>query len=210
LILLDSIHDLFVERLVEAAKSVPIGAPEEPGTGLGPMIDERAVQKVMEYVEIGEKEGRAVLRPDLAHRPGPNFIGPAIFTEIRPQHRLANEEIFGPVLAVLRARDYEEALSIANSTEYALTGGLYSRSPRNIVRAQESFLVGNLYINRGITGALVGRQPFGGGRLSGMGAKAGGQEYLPQFMSTAVVTEQTLRRGFSPDSQPAEMNPGPP
>jgi RHH-type proline utilization regulon transcriptional repressor/proline dehydrogenase/delta 1-pyrroline-5-carboxylate dehydrogenase len=210
LILLDSIHDLFVERLVEAARSVRIGTPEEPGTGLGPMIDERAVQKVIEYLAIGEKEGRAILMPDLAHRPGPNFIGPAIFTEIRSEHRLANEEIFGPVLAVLRARDYDEALAIANSTEYALTGGLYSRSPRNIARAQESFLVGNLYINRGITGALVGRQPFGGGRLSGMGAKAGGQDYLPQFMSTSVITEQTLRRGFSPESQPAEMNPGPP
>jgi RHH-type proline utilization regulon transcriptional repressor/proline dehydrogenase/delta 1-pyrroline-5-carboxylate dehydrogenase len=209
-ILLDSIHDLFVERLVEAVRSVHMGAPEKPETGLGPLIDGRAVQKVMEYLEIGEKEGCAVLRPDLAHRPGPNFIGPAIFTEIRPEHRLANEEIFGPVLAVLRARDYEEALAIANSTEYALTGGLYSRSPRNITRAQESFLVGNLYINRGITGALVGRQPFGGGRLSGMGAKAGGQDYLPQFMSTSVVTEQTLRRGFSPDTQPVGMNPGPP
>jgi RHH-type proline utilization regulon transcriptional repressor/proline dehydrogenase/delta 1-pyrroline-5-carboxylate dehydrogenase len=209
LIMVDAIHDGFVQRLVEAARSVHMGMPEDPGTALGPLIDERAVRKVMEYIEIGEKEGRAVLRPDLAHRPGPNFIGPAVFTEIRPEHRLAKEEIFGPVLAVLRARDYEDALAIANATEYALTGGLYSRSPRNIARARDAFCVGNLYINRGITGAMVGRQPFGGARLSGMGAKAGGPDYLVQFMSASVISEQTLRRGFSPDIQPAGMNPGP-
>jgi RHH-type proline utilization regulon transcriptional repressor/proline dehydrogenase/delta 1-pyrroline-5-carboxylate dehydrogenase len=210
LILLDSIHDSFVDRLVEAARSVPMGMPDDPGTGLGPLIDERAVQKVLQYLEIGKTEGRAVLLPDLAHRPGANFIGPAIFTDIQPEHRLATEEIFGPVLAVLRARDYDHALRIANATDYALTGGVYSRSPRNIARAREEFRVGNLYINRGITGALVGRQPFGGGRLSGMGAKAGGPDYLLQFMEAAVVTEQTLRRGFSPDTRPASHSPGPP
>ncbi len=210
LILLDTIHDAFVDRLVEAVRSVRIGMPDDPGTGLGPLIDERAVQKVLSYIEIGEKEGRAVLRPDLAHRPGPNFLGPAIFTGIRPEHRLANEEIFGPVLAVLRARDFEEALTFANATDYALTGGLYSRSPRNIARARDAYLVGNLYINRGITGALVGRQPFGGARLSGTGAKAGGPDYLAQFMTTAVISEQTLRRGFSPDIPPVGLNPGPP
>src|SRR5438093_3221217 len=126
LIMVDAIHDGFVQRLVEAARSVHMGMPEDPGTGLGPLIDERAVRKVMEYIEIGEKEGRAVLRPDLAHLPGTNFIGPAVFTAIRSEHRLANEEIFGPVLAVLRARDYEDALAIANATEDALTGGLDS------------------------------------------------------------------------------------
>jgi RHH-type proline utilization regulon transcriptional repressor/proline dehydrogenase/delta 1-pyrroline-5-carboxylate dehydrogenase len=210
LILLDAIHDAFMERLVEAARSIRMGPPEDPSRGLGPMIDERAVQKVLEYLEIGKQEGRGVLLPDLDHRPGPNFVGPAIFTGIRPDHRLANEEIFGPVLAILRARDYDEALSIANSTDYALTGGVYSRSPRNIARAREEFLVGNLYINRGITGALVGRQPFGGGRLSGMGAKAGGPDYLVQFMSAVTVSEQTLRRGFSPDGRATIQNPGMP
>ena len=123
----------------------------------------------------------------------------AIFTGIRPEHRLAQEEIFAPVLAILRARDYDEALALANASDYALTGGLYSRSPHHIARAREEFLVGNLYINRGITGALVGRQPFGGGRLSGIGAKAGGPDYLLQFMTATVTSEQTLRRGFSPD-----------
>lgn len=198
-IVLDSIHDLFVERLVEAAQSVRMGLPEEPGTGLGPLIDERAVQKVMDYLAVGKAEGTPALLPDLEHRQGRNFIGPAIFTGIRPEHRLASEEIFGSVLAVLRAGDFEEALAIANASAYGLTGGLYSRSPTHIALARKEFLVGNLYVNRGITGALVGRQPFGGGRLSGTGAKAGGPDYLLQFVAATSITENTLRRGFSPD-----------
>lgn len=199
-IVLDSIHDQFVERLVEAARSVRMGFPEEPGTGLGPLIDERAVQKVMEYLAVGKAEGTQVLLPDLESRPGPNFVGPAIFTGMRPEHRLASEEIFGPVLVVLRARDFDEALALANATVYGLTGGLYSRSPTHIARARKEFLVGNLYVNRGITGALVGRQPFGGGGLSGTGAKAGGPDYLLQFVAAVSITENTLRRGFSPES----------
>ena len=198
-IVLDTIHDAFVERLVEAARSVRMGPPEEPGAGLGPLIDQRAVQKMQDYLVVAKQEGTPVLLPDLARWPGPNFVGPTIVTNIRPEHRLAREEIFGPVLAVLRARDFDEALAVANATEYALTGGLFSRSPRNIARAREEFLVGNLYINRGITGALVGRQPFGGGRLSGIGAKAGGPDYLLQFVSGSVLSENTLRRGFSPE-----------
>ena len=130
---------------------------------------------------------------------GPGYsVGPVVFADIEPNHRLAQEEIFGPVLAVMRAPSFEQALQIANSTAYALTGGLYSRSPRNIDLARRTFDVGNLYINRAITGALVGRQPFGGHRLSGVGAKAGGEEYLKQFMIPRVVSEQTLRRGFAP------------
>ncbi len=199
-IVLDAIHDGFVERLAEAARSVRVGPPEDPGTGLGPLIDERAVRKVLEYLAIAGQEGTPVLLPDLANRPGPNFVGPAIVAGIRPEHRLAREEIFGPVLAVLRARDFDEALAMANASDYALTGGLYSRSPSRIARAREEFLVGNLYLNRGITGARVGRQPFGGGRLSGTGAKAGGPDYLLQFVTATMVTENTLRRGFSPDN----------
>ncbi len=199
-IVLDAIHDVFVARLVEAARSVRMGPPEEPGTGLGPLIDERAVQMVMAYLALAKQEGTPALLPDFDKRPGPNFVGPAIITGIRPEHRLAREEIFGPVLAVLRARDFDEALTMANTSDYALTGGLYSRSPHHIARARNEFLVGNLYINRGITGAFVGRQPFGGGRLSGIGAKAGGPDYLLQFVTASVVTENTLRRGFAPDN----------
>lgn len=117
---------------------------------------------------------------------------------IRPEHRLAQEEIFGPLLAVMRALDLGQAIHWANSTGYALTGGLFSRSPASIERAKSEFRVGNLYINRAITGAMVGRQPFGGAALSGLGTKAGGPDYLQHFMDSRVVTENTLRRGFAP------------
>ncbi len=116
-----------------------------------------------------------------------------------PTARLAQEEIFGPVLAVMRAGGFEDALTIANGTRYALTGGVYSRSPAHIERAKRAFQVGNLYINRRITGALVDRQPFGGFRLSGIGSKAGGPDYLLQFLLPRCVSENTLRHGFTPD-----------
>lgn len=192
----EAVHDLFLRRLAEAVASLTIGPPEEPGNRVGPVIDERARATVRQYVEIGKREGRLVVERQF-NGPG-YFVGPAVFADIRPEHRLAQEEIFGPVLAVMKARDFDDALALANSTSYALTGGLYSRSPANVQKARERFEVGNLYINRGITGALVGRQPFGGYRLSGVGAKAGGEEYLAQFMVARVVSENTLRRGFAP------------
>ncbi|MGH7220281.1 MAG: aldehyde dehydrogenase family protein [Nitrospiraceae bacterium] len=126
------------------------------------------------------------------------YIGPTVFADVAPTHRVAQEEIFGPILAVMKADSFQEALTLANSTAYALTGGVYSRSPANLELARQRFDVGNLYLNRPITGALVGRHPFGGHRLSGIGAKAGGEEYLTQFVVTRVVSEQTLRRGFAP------------
>jgi RHH-type proline utilization regulon transcriptional repressor/proline dehydrogenase/delta 1-pyrroline-5-carboxylate dehydrogenase len=160
------------------------------------MIDERARTKVREYIDIGKQEGRLVLE---RHVTGDGyFIGPAIFADILPDHRLAQEEIFGPVLAVMRAHDFEDALRMANHSPYALTGGLYSRSPANVLAARSGFDVGNLYINRPITGALVARQPFGGHRLSGIGTKVGGEDYLTQFMIGRVISENTLRRGFAP------------
>ena len=124
------------------------------------------------------------------------FVGPTVFVDVAPHHRLAQEEIFGPVLAVIKAESFAEALHLANGTDYALTGGVYARSPANLALAREQFDVGNLYLNRPITGALVGRQPFGGHRFSGVGAKAGGEDYLAQFMIARVVSENTLRRGF--------------
>ncbi|MDE3244164.1 MAG: proline dehydrogenase family protein [Nitrospirota bacterium] len=192
----EAVYDVFLQRLADAVRSLAIGDPEAPGTSMGPLIDERACAKVREYLDIGKREGRLVLeRP--VDREG-CFVGPAVFADVPPNGRLAQEEIFGPVLAVLKARDFGEALALANDSPYALTGGLYSRSPVNIRLAQASFDVGNLYINRPITGALVGRQPFGGHRLSGVGAKAGGQGYLNQFMVMRVISENTLRRGFAP------------
>jgi RHH-type proline utilization regulon transcriptional repressor/proline dehydrogenase/delta 1-pyrroline-5-carboxylate dehydrogenase len=197
----ETVHDLFLRRLADAVASLAIGPPEEPGNRVGPVIDGRARDTVRHYIELGKREGRLVIerQPD-----GPGwYAGPAVFADIRAGHRLAQEEIFGPVLAVMKARDFDEAIELANSTCYALTGGVYSRSPVNVQKARSRFEAGNLYINRGITGALVGRQPFGGYRLSGVGAKAGGEDYLPQFMVARVISENTLRRGFAPPD-PAE------
>jgi RHH-type proline utilization regulon transcriptional repressor/proline dehydrogenase/delta 1-pyrroline-5-carboxylate dehydrogenase len=126
------------------------------------------------------------------------YIAPHIFSGIQPHHRLANEEIFGPVLAVIKVKDFDEALAVANATAYKLTGGVFSRKPSHLDRARREFRVGNLYLNRGITGALVGRQPFGGFGMSGVGSKAGGRDYLLQFVEPRAVCENTMRRGFAP------------
>jgi RHH-type proline utilization regulon transcriptional repressor/proline dehydrogenase/delta 1-pyrroline-5-carboxylate dehydrogenase len=191
-----AIYDNFLNRLKEAVLSLKVGSPDAPGTQVGPVIDGRAQSKIQEYVEIGKKEARVLVEGSVT---GPGwYIGPTVFVDVLPTHRIAQEEIFGPILAVMQAASYQDALTLANSTAYALTGGVYSRSPANLELAQETFDVGNLYLNRPITGALVGRQPFGGHRLSGVGAKAGGEEYLTQFVVARVVSEQTLRRGFAP------------
>jgi len=191
-----AIYDSFLERLKEAVLSLRVGNPEEPGTQVGPVIDRRAQAKIQEYIEIGKKEARLLVKGTVTE-PG-WYVGPTVFADVASTHRVAQEEIFGPILAVIRAASFQEALTLANSTAYALTGGVYSRSPANLELARQGFDVGNLYLNRPITGALVGRQPFGGHRLSGVGTKAGGEEYLTQFVVTRVISEQTLRRGFAP------------
>ena len=191
-----AVYDTFVRRLADAVMSLRIGSPQDPGTQVGPLIDGRAQERVREYVRIGKVEGRILVERQV-NQPG-YFVGPIVLGDIESNHRLAQEEIFGPVLSVMKAKTYDEAIRLANTTTYALTGGIYSRSPVNVELARQQFDVGNLYINRPITGALVGRQPFGGHRLSGVGAKAGGTDYLWQFLVTRVVSEQTIRRGFAP------------
>ncbi len=140
--------------------------------------------------------------PDgLAAQVGKPFVAPHVFSGIEPGHRLAHEEIFGPVLAVIRVPDFDEALRVANSTAYKLTGGVFSRKPSHLEQARREFRVGNLYLNRGCTGALVGRQPFGGFGMSGVGTKAGGPDYLLHFVEPRAVCENTMRRGFAPGLQ---------
>jgi RHH-type proline utilization regulon transcriptional repressor/proline dehydrogenase/delta 1-pyrroline-5-carboxylate dehydrogenase len=203
-IVVKDIAQTFVHRLVEAARSLCIGPAEDPANHMGPVIDGQAVNKIREYIRIGESEGNLVYKGEEI-TPG-SFVPPVIFTEIKPSHRLFREEIFGPVLSVIEADDLEAALLMANDSEYALTGGLFSRSPANIELVRNKFEVGNLYINRGITGALVGRQPFGGARMSGVGSKAGGPDYLVQFMIPRAISENTLRRGFAPpDGTPGAL-----
>lgn len=201
-IVIESVHDQFLGRLVESTRTLVIGDPAAPGTDLGPVIDQTAADKICEYIEIGKSEGRLELAcevPDgLATRVGKPYIGPHIFSSILPCHRLANEEVFGPVLSVMRVESFAEALDVANSTAYKLTGGVFSRKPSHLEAARRQFRVGNLYLNRGITGALVGRQPFGGFGLSGTGSKAGGAEYLLRFVEPRCCTENTMRHGFAP------------
>lgn len=199
-ILLEHIHDHFVERLIEATQSINIGPPEDPGNFMGPLISEEALRKVQKYVQTGKQEGKIAHEGDVSAelRERGYYHGPVIFTEVHPDARIAQEEIFGPVLAVIKAKTFEEALEIANSTGYALTGGVYSRNPAHIEKAKREFEVGNLYINRAITGSVVGRQPFGGFKGSGTGPKAGGPNYLAKFMIEKTVTENTMRRGFAP------------
>jgi RHH-type proline utilization regulon transcriptional repressor/proline dehydrogenase/delta 1-pyrroline-5-carboxylate dehydrogenase len=199
-IVVGDLHDAFLERLIEATRSLTVGDPASPGHFLGPVIDAVAQQRIRSIIEDGAQRARLVLyEPQSVPQKG-CYVAPAIFADVVPNDALAQEEIFGPVLALLRAADYEEALAIANNTSYALTGGVYSRRPAHLQRARESFRVGNLYLNRKITGALVERQPFGGFKLSGIGSKAGGEDYLKQFNDPVCVTENTLRRGFAPDA----------
>ncbi len=190
-------YDRFLARMCEAVKGLTVGPPEDPANRIGPLIDGAAKERVQSTIELGRREGKIAVEIPVPQEGF--YVSPTILTDLPPNSRILREEIFGPVLAVIRARDIEEALRIANSSDYALTGGLFSRSPATIERVRETFAVGNLYINRGITGALVGRQPFGGFRMSGVGSKAGGPDYLLQFMEPRVITENTMRRGFSPD-----------
>src|SRR5262245_15007595 len=204
-IVVGDIYEPFLRRLVEATKSLKIGPAEDPASAVGPVIEEEAFERISRYIEIGKGEGRLVQAVD----PGPLaekgwYISPHIFADVLPTARIAQEEIFGPVLAVLRAADLDDALRIANGTDYALTGGIYSRSPAALDRAKREFLVGNLYLNRPITGALVNRQPFGGFNMSGIGSKAGGRDYLLQFVIPRTITEHTVRRGFAPPRDTGE------
>lgn len=202
-IVVAAVYELFLHRLIESTRSLVLGDPLEPGTDIGPVIDEAAARKIQEYIALGSKEGRLELAcpvPDgLESRVGKPFVGPHIFSGIRPEHRLAQEEVFGPVLAVMRVADFHQALDWANRSGYRLCGGVYSRKPSHLQKARRRFRVGNLYLNRPITGARVGRQPFGGFGLSGTGTQAGGPDYLLHFVLPQAVAENTLRHGFAPE-----------
>jgi RHH-type proline utilization regulon transcriptional repressor/proline dehydrogenase/delta 1-pyrroline-5-carboxylate dehydrogenase len=195
-IVLEPLYERFIERLLEAARSMHVGPADDPRSFMGPVVDEEAYKRILSTIESGKRD--ATLAFQGVAPTGGYFVPPTIFRDVDPSSDLAMKEIFGPVLAVIKARDMEQALTIANSTEYALTGALYSRSPATIERVKRDFEVGNLYINRGSTGALVERHPFGGFKMSGVGSKAGGPDYLLQFMEPRVVIENTMRRGFVP------------
>ncbi len=208
-IVVDSAYDAFLARLVESTRSLVLGDPADPATDVGPVIDDEAAERIVTYIRVGTGEATLAYPPtplagvDATQRVAVGrtqkpLIPPHIFHDVPPNAKIAAEEIFGPVLAVIRARDFDHALQIALSSPYRLTGGVYSRKPAHLAAARRAFRVGNLYLNRGITGAQVGRQPFGGFGTSGLGSKAGGREYLLQFVEPRCVTENTMRRGFAP------------
>ena len=197
LIVLPRIRERLVQRVIEATESLRVGDPADPAVTIGPLIDEAAQRRVRETIAIGRQEATHAFELPISESAG-WFVGPTVFTDVVPDSRLAQEEIFGPVLSVINAEDLDAALRIANGTPYALTGGFFSRSPRRIERVKAEFQVGNLYINRGITGALVARHPFGGFGMSGGGTKAGGPDYLLNFLFPKVIAENVVRRGSAP------------
>jgi RHH-type transcriptional regulator, proline utilization regulon repressor / proline dehydrogenase / delta 1-pyrroline-5-carboxylate dehydrogenase len=201
LIVLAGSYDRFLERLIAAAGSLRVGPAEVPGNIIGPVINHEAQRRILAVIEAGKQEATVAWQGTVPDDPNACYVPPTIFTDVPSTSRLFREEIFGPVLAVTKANDFGEALALANDSEFALTGGCYSRSPVNIERVKAELVCGNLYINRPITGAIVERQPFGGFRLSGGGTKAGGREYLLNFLVPRVITENCLRRGFAPTGE---------
>src|SRR5438876_465586 len=201
LIVLEENYDRVLERLLGAAASVRVGNPEEPGIVVGPVIDEAAYRRILDYIEVGKSEATLAYQAKELPPHG-YFIPPTIFTGVKPNMRIAREEVFGPVLSVLKVRDLDEAIEVANGTDYALTGGFFSRAPANIERVKAQLEAGNVYINRPCTGAIVGRHPFGGFKMSGSGTKAGGKDYLLNFLVPRVVTENVARHGLAPEKTP--------
>ncbi len=197
LIVVDAVYDQVVERVAGATRQLRVGHPRAMGTDMGPLIDAEAYKRVRSYVEFAPTEGRVVVEGgDVPERGW--FVAPTVVADVGAGSRLATEEIFGPVLSVVRAATFDHAIELANVTDYALTAGVLSRSPAHIRLAEAELRAGNVYVNRTITGAVVGRHPFGGYGLSGVGSKAGGPDYLLQFLEPRAVSENTLRQGFVP------------
>lgn len=188
-IIVNSVYDSFMEKLLERCQKIKVGPPQDPDTYMGPVINPKAMAQIMDYIEVGKREHKLVLGGNKIDSPG-CFIEPTIFTDVSRDCRLAQEEIFGPVLCVIRAEDFRDALDIANCTEYGLTGSVYTKNPEKMAKAAVEFHVGNLYFNRKSTGAMVGGHPFGGFNMSGTDSKAGGRDYLLLFTQAKAISEK--------------------
>jgi 1-pyrroline-5-carboxylate dehydrogenase len=184
------VYDELIDRVVERAGSLSVGDPSQRGTFMGAVIDSRSQAKIAEYIAVGKQDGRLVLGGETSAPADGYFVPPTIFADIPAESRLSQEEIFGPVLAFVKAEDFDQALDIANNTLYGLTGGLYSKNPDRLARARRDFHVGNLYLNRKITGAMVGAHPFGGFNMSGTDSKTGGPDYLMLFLQGKTIAEK--------------------
>lgn len=187
-VILEDVYDQVLNRVVELTKELSVGDPTSQNTFMGPVIDQSAFNKIMEYVEIGKEEGKLMVGGEGDDSTG-FFIKPTVFADVAPEARIMQEEIFGPVVAFTKAKDFDQAIEIANNTEYGLTGAVISNNRANIEKAREDFHVGNLYFNRGCTGAIVGYQPFGGFNMSGTDSKAGGPDYLLLHMQAKTTSE---------------------
>jgi len=188
-IVTDKVYEPFVQKVVERAKKIRVGPSEDPNNYMGPVVSKSAMNTILDYIEVGKKEGKLLLGGGRAPGDG-YFIQPTIIADVGPKARIAQEEIFGPVLAVVKARDFDHALEVANNTEFGLTGGVYTKNPAKIEKATEAFHVGNLYFNRKCTGAMVGAHPFGGFNMSGTDSKTGGKDYLLLFLQAKTVAEK--------------------
>ena len=191
-IVVESVYNTVLEKAVELTSGIRMGDVRFKENWLGPVINSAAAQKIVSYIEIGKNEGRLVYGGNTRADLGGYFIEPTIFADVDSTARIAQEEIFGPVVAFIKARDFEDAIRIANSTEYGLTGSLYSKSRERIEYAKNEFHVGNLYFNRKCTGALVGVHPFGGFNMSGTDSKAGGRDYLLLFLQAKSISEKIV------------------
>lgn len=187
----EKVYDAFLKKLIERTKKITVGPTEDKNNYMGPVSSQSALNKIMDYIEIGKKEGKLVFGGEKINGEG-YFIQPAIIADVPPTARMAQEEIFGPVLAVIKAKNFDHALEIANGTQYGLTGAVYTKNKHKIEKAKREFFVGNLYFNRKCTGALVGVQPFGGFNMSGTDSKAGGSDYLLLFMQAKSICEKLL------------------
>jgi 1-pyrroline-5-carboxylate dehydrogenase len=188
-IVTEGIYDSFLQKLLERTKKIKVGPSEDPENYMGPVVSKSAMQTILGYIDVGKKEGELLYGGDRAPGDG-YFVQPTVIADVDPKARISQEEIFGPVLAVIKARDFDHALEIANNTEFGLTGGVYSRNAAKLEKAQEVFHVGNLYFNRKCTGAMVGAHPFGGFNMSGTDSKAGGRDYLLLFLQAKSIAEK--------------------
>ncbi|HKW87949.1 MAG TPA: L-glutamate gamma-semialdehyde dehydrogenase [Candidatus Acidoferrales bacterium] len=187
------VYDKFLDKLIPRVKAMKVGPTEDPGNYMGPVINKSAMKTILDYIETGKKEGRLLAGGRAAGGDG-YFVEPTVIADVKPMAKIAQEEIFGPVLAVIPVKNFDEALDVANGTEYGLTGAVYTKNPKKLERASEEFHVGNLYLNRKCTGARVGVHPFGGFNMSGTDSKAGGHDYLLLFLQGKVVAENVAAK----------------
>jgi 1-pyrroline-5-carboxylate dehydrogenase len=190
----EKIYDRFVDALAKKTESITVGDAAQLSNYMGPVINRNSQEKILSYVDKAVSEGGRIVAGGVRTGDDGYFVTPTVIADVLPKATIAQEEIFGPVLAVIKARDFDEALDIANNTEFGLTGAVYTRNKKRLAKAERDFFVGNLYLNRKCTGALVGVHPFGGFNMSGTDSKAGGRDYLLLFLQAKSIAEKTGTR----------------